>query len=648
MKIRVFISFVCLFVFGMATSQSITVDALDKKSRKKYAKALKCLKKGDIEKGIAGLQTIVDNNPDFTEGAEKLSGLYISAGQDEKAIPLMRHLAQGDGPMSPALAMTLARALERNKEFDEGISAVEKALANPEMKPAFRDSLELRLEELKFRKVGYANPVKFIPEKLSPAVNTEAMEYHPAFIADGSQIYFVKVRGEGRYRNEDIYMAKVLDGQAVGKAMPIAEVNTDGQEGTFCLSQDGRIMIFTSCERRDAIGGCDLYITVKKGNHWTEPQNMGASINSRWWDSTPSLAADNRTLYFSSRRPGGEGGSDIWMTKLNKHNRWETPVNLGPTVNTKNNDEGPYIHPDSKSLYFISDGHLGFGSYDIFISRKDDDNKWKTPVNLGYPINTPAREGGLFVNLRGDKAYYSSQLQFDEGQQGGDIYSFDLPLQLRPDLVTYINVEVRDAQTKGLIIARTEFLDLLNEKETVVLDTDVSGKLLTTVKLGEYAMNVSKAGYLFHSENIEVNSVMSMEKPFSYKVYLEPIPPKEEPSIPEAKAPKIILKNIFFETGSAELLSKSEGEINTLAKLLRDNPDMRIKILGHTDNVGNDRDNQRLSEQRAKAVQDALIAKGITKDRLRHEGKGETNPVADNTTEEGRRSNRRTEFFIIR
>ena len=180
------------------------------------------------------------------------------------------------------------------------------------------------------------------------------------------------------------------------------------------------------------------------------------------------------------------------------------------------------------------------------------------------------------------------------------------------------------------------------------MNTDVNGKLLTTVRLGEYAMNVSKAGYLFHSENIEVNSVSSIEKPFHFKVFLEPIPPVEEPVVTEAEAPKIILKNIFFETGSAELLSKSDSEISRLSKLLTDNPEMRIKILGHTDDVGKEIDNQKLSEARAKAVHDRLLNKGIAKDRLRYEGKGESEPVADNGTEEGRKSNRRTEFFILR
>ncbi len=635
------------FLLHCCVYSQVTVDELDRKSKKKYNKALKCLSKGEVDKGIAGLQTVVDNNPDFAAASERLVDLYISRGQQDKAIPLMQNLAAGEGPMSPVLAFTLAKSLEAQKEFDECIDVVEKALQNPNMKSAHKDSLELKLAELIFRKEGYANPVAFEPEKLPGAVNTEALEFHPAFIADGSRMYFVKVSGEGRYRNEDIYTAKISD-NGYGEAQPIREINTEGQEGTFSLSQDGRIMVFTACERRDAVGGCDLYISFRKGNHWTEPQNMGPSINSRWWDSTPSFAADNKTLFFSSRRPGGQGGSDIWYAKLNKNNRWDPPVNLGPEVNTPKNDEGPYLHPDNKSLYFISNGHIGFGSYDIFVSRRDDENNWQAPVNLGYPINTPKREGGLFISLRGDKAYYSSQLNFKEEQQGGDLYSFDMPVQLRPDLVTYIKVEVRDRKTKGLIIAKTEFLDLLNDKETVHMNTDVNGKLLTTVRLGEYAMNVSKAGYLFHSENIEVNSVSSIEKPFHFKVFLEPIPPVEEPVVTEAEAPKIILKNIFFETGSAELLSKSDSEISRLSKLLTDNPEMRIKILGHTDDVGKEIDNQKLSEARAKAVHDRLLNKGIAKDRLRYEGKGESEPVADNGTEEGRKSNRRTEFFILR
>ena len=232
--------------------------------------------------------------------------------------------------------------------------------------------------------------------------------------------------------------------------------------------------------------------------------------------------------------------------------------------------------------------------------------------------------------------------------KAGDLYSFDLPVQLRPDLVTYIQLEVRDAESNGLIIAQTQLVDLLNNDEPVSMQTDVGGKLLTTIKLGEYALNVTKQKYLFHSENIVVNSVTTAENPFHFIVRLQKIPEKEAVVVSEEEAPKIILHNIFFETGSAQLLTKSNTEIANLHQLLTVNEDMKIKILGHTDDVGSDTDNQRLSEQRAKSVFDKLVTKGISPQRMQYEGKGESEPIATNDTPDGRRQNRRTEFFIIK
>ena len=376
---------------------------------------------------------------------------------------------------------------------------------------------------------------------------------------------------------------------------------------------------------------------------------MGPSVNTRWWESAPSLAPDNRTLYFSSRRPGGKGGADIWVTQLNKLNKWNPPVNLGPEINTAGMEETPFIHPDSKTLYFSSDTHLGFGSHDLFVSRMNDNGEWQAPRNLGYPINDDGRQGGLFVNLSGKKAFFSSDIVLNpDDPKAGDLYSFDLPVQLRPDLVTYIQLEVRDAESNGLIIAQTQLVDLLNNDEPVSMQTDVGGKLLTTIKLGEYALNVTKQKYLFHSENIVVNSVTTAENPFHFIVRLQKIPEKEAVVVSEEEAPKIILHNIFFETGSAQLLTKSNTEIANLHQLLTVNEDMKIKILGHTDDVGSDTDNQRLSEQRAKSVFDKLVTKGISPQRMQYEGKGESEPIATNDTPDGRRQNRRTEFFIIK
>ena len=619
----------------------VSLDQLDRKSKKKYTKALQCLSKGEEEKlkGISKIEDVVQKYPTFTKGLEKLSGYYLDTGQNTKAIPHLEAILKSSTELDPRVAVSLSYPYESSKEFDKAIHAMEIALASPKLKDSQKKKIEKRLAELVFRKEAFAHPVEFTPEKFTDAINTSSGEYHPVFTADGSLLIYVKVN-EGRNLQEDLYYSNFVN-NSFETGQPITEL--EGSEGAFTLSQDGRVLIFTACDERNSLGGCDLYISIKKGKKWSPGKNLGESINSRFWDSAPSLSADGRTLYFASKRKGGHGGSDIWMTYLNKMNKWIDPINLGANVNTEGNEEAPYLHPDNKSLYFTSNGHIGMGSYDLFISKYKND-KWSEAKNLGYPINTAEREGGLFVNLSGDKAYYSSGLE----QKGkGDIYSFELPAEHKPDIVTYLSVEVRDASTKGLVVSKVELEDLRGSNSSRV-SSDVNGKIITTISPGEYAMSVSKPGYLFHSENIVLDRETTLADPFIYVVYLQPIvkdPVKVDTKVIES-AP-VILNNVFFETGSAFLLPRSDGEIFKLAELLEENSELNIKIIGHTDNVGNDSDNQKLSEERAKTVYNRLIAAKISKDRLAYEGRGESVPIADNETAEGRQKNRRTEFVII-
>ena len=377
---------------------------------------------------------------------------------------------------------------------------------------------------------------------------------------------------------------------------------------------------------------------------------MGPVINSEHWDSSPSISTDGRTLYFSSKRPGGIGGADLWVVKLNSQNKWGEPQNLGPKINTKGNEETPYLHPDNGTLYFVSDGHIGLGSYDLFVTRKNKEQNWDTPINMGYPINTPNREGGLFVDLAGEKAYYGSQIDLaskDSLYRSGDIYYFDLPNEYKPELVTYLKVIVRDWKTKGLINAQAQVINLDEELSQSNINTTVSGSLLTTIQPGEYALSISRDNYVFHSENIKLEDGVDITDPFVYEIFLRPIEVEENPVVKTEPAP-IVLNNIFFETGSAQLLSRSDTEINNLIALMSGNDDLRIKIIGHTDNVGRESYNKELSTNRAKAVYDRLVSAGVARPRLAFEGRGEQQPIADNETEDGRRKNRRTEFIVLR
>ena len=362
-------------------------------------------------------------------------------------------------------------------------------------------------------------------------------------------------------------------------------------------------------------------------------------------------------IYFTRGRSYQENDSkDIYVSQRLENGDWSQPKKLSAAVNTDDGDQNPFIHPDGQTLYFMSKGHPGMGGYDLFVTRKDENGAWQTPQNLGYPINTPSNEGALTISLDGKTAYFArdqSQLvageasAFDVAKPGNgtDIFSFELHPDVRPQPVTYVKAKVRDANTQRDLIAEVDFVDLKTGKTHTKSLTDEAGEFLVVLPMGkDYALNVAKQKYLFHSENFALAESNSLTEPYLLNIDLIPIEEKSNSETPIAKAKPVILKNVFFATGSAELLDASLLELNRLKDLLVENPNLNIQINGHTDNVGSDNDNQTLSTNRAKAVYDFLIKNGITANRLRYKGFGESQPIATNDTEEGRQSNRRTEF----
>jgi outer membrane protein OmpA-like peptidoglycan-associated protein len=508
------------------------------------------------------------------------------------------------------------------------------------------DVLQHRLEELKFRHYSYTHPVDFDPVPLGTEINTPDSEYLPAFNANGSVMVYTKRKSSEflsnpstRGQQEDLYISYIDNDNNFSKGIPLEELNTRLNEGAHSFSQDGKILIFTACDRPQSFGGCDLYISFKKNNNWSEPQNMGDVINTRHWESQPCLSADNKTLYFSSTRSGGYGKADIWKVNL-ENGKWSDAVNLGPLINTKGNEESPFIHPDNETIYFRSDHHIGLGDFDLFLSRLSND-EWTIPVNLGYPINSKGSEGALYVDLNGQKAYYATD-KFTE-QKNLDILYFKLPEQLRPQKVSYMTLRVRESDSFLPLAAKVELIDLQGIRENKLYKTDQKGELLTVLNTGEYALNVSMPGFLFHSENILIDEQKTIQKPFVFDIVLHRI---KKSTIAQDNQP-VTLENIFFESGSDKLLSKSNVELKILEDLLKTNPAINIQIIGHTDNVGSSDDNMLLSENRAKAIYNALISRGISNSRLLYIGMGETQPIDNNDTELGRQNNRRTEFIII-
>jgi outer membrane protein OmpA-like peptidoglycan-associated protein len=385
-----------------------------------------------------------------------------------------------------------------------------------------------------------------------------------------------------------------------------------------------------------------LYWSQEKANGWTKPAPFSNTINSSAWDSQPSISADGKSIIFSSRRPGGKGKEDLWITRRNPNGKWTKPVNLGMPVNTGGVEQTPFFHPDGQTLYFCSDSLPGMGGQDLYMSRLQPDSSWSTPLNLGYPINTAKDEVAMTVSLDGKTAYFATNRP---GSQKIDIYTFELPEYARPKPVTYAKVEVRDWSNDNPLSARLDFIDLKTGLTYVSVSTRKDGTALACLPSGaEYALRVNKDHYFFHSENFNLTDTSSYQKPYLLKVALQPIP--DSAATPVKGAP-IILRNVFFATGSAELAPASAAELDYVVRMLKQLSWLRIQINGHTDQVGTDAANQTLSEARAKAVYNYLINKGIASERLRYKGFGESKPLSNAPdTEEGRSQNRRTEFEV--
>jgi outer membrane protein OmpA-like peptidoglycan-associated protein/tetratricopeptide (TPR) repeat protein len=489
-----------------------------------------------------------------------------------------------------------------------------------------------------------ANPVKFKDINMGPNINKETDEYLPAITADEEEIIFTVKRPRDKntecafcLTEEDFYGSKKENGEWQPRYKLDYPINTGYNEGAQCVSPDGKYLFYTLCNVEETgKGSCDLYWSKRIGNRWSRPRNFEQPVNTISWESQPSIAPDGKTIYFVSNRPGGFGKKDIWKTEMIEEGVFTVPVNLGPTINTDEDEAAPFIHPDGRTLYFASNGHIGMGGYDCYYSTLADTG-WMQPVNLGYPINTSADEINLLINAMGTTAYYSSDK--DGGYGGVDIYYFDLDERLRPTPVTYIKGKIYDEKTHQPLTASIELIDLSNNQVITSTSSDpVSGEFLACIKTGiNVMMNVSHPYYPFYSENFQIEKNYTELEPYHKDIVLRRAEVGET----------FILRNIFFDFDNARLFEESYPELNKLVQYMKENGSVKIEIGGHTDSMGSADYNEALSKTRARNVYDYLISKGIDKNRLSYKGYGESQPIATNETEEGRALNRRTEFKII-
>ncbi|MCB9052599.1 MAG: PD40 domain-containing protein [Lewinellaceae bacterium] len=646
------LAFFFSLTFSLSAQSYLTEKDVSGKTLKLYEEARQHINAVRNTEALEALEKALQREPTFIDAQLMYGDLNLQMkryAQAEEAFEKGLALGPDYAPLAYYLC---AQSEFAQQKFEEAVGHLGLYLQSDKARGNRKTEAERLQASASLASNARNHPVPFDPHSLGPGVNTDLPEYLPSLTADGEKLVFVRVVG----RQEDFYLSQKKDGQWQ-EAIPLENINHPQlSEGAQSIAANGKAIVFTACERKDGLGRCDLYITEMKNGQWQEARNLGSPINTRGWESQPSLSADGNTLYFVSDRQGGQGLIDIWSSKRDAAGKWGTPQNLGPAINTPEREQAPFIHPDGRTLYFMSDGHPGLGGFDLYLSRLQPDGSWGKPQNLGYPINTDANEGALIVSLDGQTAYFStdrsgvvdSLMPEDRKllRRSSDIYSFELYPEVRPQPATYVKAIVREAGTRRPLIAGVDFVELDNGRSYIQSQTDEDGEFLVVLPMGEdYALHVNKPGYLFHSENFALSQAGSLSEPFLLEIELSPIP---EPASETTTAKPVILKNVFFETGSAALRPESATELNRLKELLEENPELKIRINGHTDNVGSEEDNQVLSENRAKAVYDFLVEKGIGRQRLRFKGYGESKPIATNETAEGRQLNRRTEFEAIR
>ena len=430
---------------------------------KSYNKAVKYNSKGNIKKAIKYANKALDDNPYWRKPNLLLASIYINLDSIELAASFILKVYERKNPNDVVLLEKLIKLYYSNGYYNEALSFLEIVLSDS-LKMNF--NAEKYINNCNFAIESIKNPVKFNPQNIGLNINSSDQEYSPSISVDGSRLVFSRRFLKDNILQEDFYISYRDSDGNWKESFPFSDIlNTSGNEGAFSFSTDSNLIVFTSCERFDRLGGCDLYLLYDGVVY-----NAGNLVNSDKWDTQGCFSPDRRYLYFVSNRPGGFGGSDIWRSEI-VDNTFLKPENLGPSINTKYDEMSPFLHPDNLTFYFASNGHIGMGDFDIFVSRrKNKTNSWQKPENLGFPINTHYTENSLIVEKDGNTAYFVSN---KNGYGLEDIFVFQLPNQLRAKEITNIELDIITKQSNEEII----FRNVTFESNSFIIDSSSYSEL---------------------------------------------------------------------------------------------------------------------------------------------------------------------------
>lgn len=624
----------------------LSLSAISQSYRESYADGMKAIKFKNYDLAIDNFKEAIRLNPQYKDAWYYLGKTYDYLNRNEAAIDAFRNLEKIDSDYNYGIYYDIAKAYIELENLRAARIYVKRYLDKAPKNAKATKIIHLAMNRLRY--IDISAELRALENNTSEptpinALNSESGDYMPQVNPIGNRLYFTSVRKGGfDYRDEksgpndwgeDIYYSKLIDDQWGTPELLPSPINSDANDFGSAFTGDGQSMVFVRCDAPDGLGSCDLYITQLTGDKWSKPVNMGNVVNTDDWESQPTINSDGNKIIFTSTRPGGYGGSDLYMIEKNHLGLWGIPQNMGSTINTPFSENSPFLAADGKTLYYSSSGHPGYGGADIFYTVYEE-GKWLTPKNLGTPINSKGNDTNFSISAAGNAYFASSRLD----SKNFDIFKVELPDELKPKPTIIVQGVVSNSETEEALSALVLIEDL-NSGELIATNksNELSGEYLVVLPTGrDYSVSVSAEGFFFYSQSFELPKDTAYAE-IENNIALEPI----------KKGTKVVLNNIFFETGKAELKPISYVELNKAVDLMTKNPGMKIEVGGHTDSQGADATNLSLSQKRAQAVVDYMVLAGIDRSMLIAKGYGESQPIEDNSTKEGRAANRRTEFVIV-
>ncbi|MFZ9044726.1 MAG: OmpA family protein [Cyclobacteriaceae bacterium] len=616
------------FVFSQYTPSE------NKKANNLYSKAEQFIVARDFSSGISYYKKAIQRDRDFAQAYKRLGMSFEVLGERDSSFYYYdKYLKiQGIHNMPQHTAFFLIELYLKKGRYKKAAMLLHEYPVIDSEDKKYQDLLK----RINFAVDGSKNPMNHRFELLSDSVNKHHSQYFPIVTVDNSQLIFTQRSGGSTEDDEDLMISYATNGGWSSASSISPLINSADNEGASTISADGRTLIFTSCEEKNSFGSCDLFISFKIGNSWTKPRNLGPTVNSIYWDSQPSLSADGRILYFSSNRPGGKGGRDLWFARY-ENDQWTKPQNAGSEINTKEDEVTPYLHFNNQTLFFSSSGHLGFGGYDLFKIELLDSSQTE-PVNLGYGINNELDQISMTISADGSFGYFAQEFVDRGGYRRSKLskVTFDESGIIKNEAV-YVIGRVIDAKSLQPVKAEIMLSNLKSssEKEAYKTRSDgLSGDFYFVLTQGStYGVFVKARNYLFEDFTFDVVS-NDVSRPDSLFIYLQPLEENAE----------LTLENIYFEFDSYELSPESRSELLAIARFLEEN-NVKVEISGHTDSKGDESYNAALSKRRAEAVFDYLVDLGVSAEKMISRGYGAELPLIKD--QPASPANRRIDFKIL-